>query len=156
MKRLILTVAMCIVLSVAFMGRGAQAAETDTAANLLTSTELLLISQANLSILALNLNFTNIEHGYATVDENRANLKSIVDSVALAAEAIKTILKSGDIEDKDLELIRLLDRTDESVISASNELIAYCDDQKDVHFSNFADDMEDIVKYMEKAGKLLE
>jgi histidyl-tRNA synthetase len=156
MKKMICAVAMCALMAVVFMPRNARAVEAETAGNLLTATELLMISQANLAILALNLNFTNMEHNYTTVDEDRENLKTIVDSIDLSSELIKTIMKSKEIEDNDLELIRLLDRTDESLIKSANELIGYCDDQSATHFSNFSDDMEEIVKYMDKAGKILE
>lgn len=157
MKKMIIRMVLIVAICATFFTRNALAEVSDeTASTLLISTELLMISQANLAILSLSLTEGNMEHNYTTVEEDRENLGTIISSLDLAGETIKALLKSNEIQDNDIELIRLMDRTNESLKKATNELIAYCDDQKDIHFSNFADDMDDVVKYLDKAGKILD
>ncbi len=157
MKKMIIRMVLIVAICATFFTRNAFAEVSDeTASTLLISTELLMISQANLAILSLSLTEGNMEHNYTTVEEDRENLGTIISSLDLAGETIKALLKSNEIQDNDIELIRLMDRTNESLKKATNELIAYCDDQKDIHFSNFADDMDDVVKYLDKAGKILD
>ena len=154
MKRIFLNGFFAALFLITFSARGVEAQTTTE--NLLISTELLLISQVNLSILALNLIATNMQHEYTTVDEDRESLDTIIQSLDLSHDTIQTLLKSKDVEKADLELIRLLSRTNDSLIASSKELIDYCDDGDTVHFSNFADDMQNVVTNLEKAQKLLE
>jgi hypothetical protein len=83
-------------------------------------------------------------------------LQSVVESLDLAASTVDECLKAKDVEENDLEMIRLLKRTDDSLLSGAKELKTYLEDKSDTHFSNFADDMQTVADNMGKASKLID
>lgn len=153
MKKVLCYGVLALLLCFGLGARNAQAATTTE--NLLVSTELLLISQANLAILALTLIQTDMEHDYTTVEQDKENLNNIVESLDLSQETIKTLLGSKTISKNDLAMIKLLSKVNEELMSGTKELVSYCDDNDAGHFATFADNLNDVATNMGKVGEML-
>jgi len=74
-----------------------RAMQQKSAENLLSSTEMLLMSQVNLGMLALDLISTNMQNDYTTVDQDRESLGTIIESLDMSKEFTDALLKSKDI-----------------------------------------------------------
>lgn len=154
MKKIFRNAGIIVIVMAALFSRTASAQET--AENLLMSTELLLISQVNLAILSLDLISSDMGQENTTVEEDVESLQTVVESLDLAKEILAELLNSNEIVPEDLEMLRLLDRANTSLLKSSKELIAYTGDLKDIHLSNFADEMQSVAISMEKVSNMLQ